>query len=51
MRESACTALGDVVRGRRWKELDGRLQAMWELLFRVNDDVKESVSYNYLFVF
>ncbi|XP_078801492.1 proteasome adapter and scaffold protein ECM29 isoform X1 [Oryzias latipes] len=42
-RESSCLALNDLIRGRQADELLDYLSEMWETLFRVLDDIKESV--------
>ncbi|KAF3687599.1 Proteasome-associated protein ECM29 -like protein [Channa argus] len=43
VRESSCLALNDLVRGRQADDLIEYLAEMWETLFRVLDDIKESV--------
>ncbi|XP_019955953.2 proteasome adapter and scaffold protein ECM29 [Paralichthys olivaceus] len=43
IRESSCLALNDLVRGRQADDLIDHLAEMWEVLFRVLDDIKESV--------
>uniref|UniRef100_A0A4W6G9H2 Ecm29 proteasome adaptor and scaffold n=1 Tax=Lates calcarifer TaxID=8187 RepID=A0A4W6G9H2_LATCA len=43
VRESSCLALNDLVRGRQADDLIDHLAEMWETLFRVLDDIKESV--------
>uniref|UniRef100_A0A3Q1J8R8 Ecm29 proteasome adaptor and scaffold n=1 Tax=Anabas testudineus TaxID=64144 RepID=A0A3Q1J8R8_ANATE len=43
VRESSCLALNDLVRGRQADDLMEHLAEMWETLFRVLDDIKESV--------
>ncbi|XP_077575498.1 proteasome adapter and scaffold protein ECM29 [Stigmatopora nigra] len=43
IRESSCLALNDLVRGRQADDLINYLAEMWESLFRVLDDIKESV--------
>uniref|UniRef100_A0A672ZZU8 Ecm29 proteasome adaptor and scaffold n=1 Tax=Sphaeramia orbicularis TaxID=375764 RepID=A0A672ZZU8_9TELE len=43
VRESSCLALNDLIRGRQADELIDHLAEMWETLFRVLDDIKESV--------
>ncbi|KAK2816960.1 hypothetical protein Q5P01_025151 [Channa striata] len=43
VRESSCLALNDLVRGRQADDLTDYLAEMWETLFRVLDDIKESV--------
>ncbi|KAJ8000530.1 hypothetical protein DPEC_G00181070 [Dallia pectoralis] len=42
-RESACMALNDLIRGRNADDLIDHLAEIWESLFRVLDDIKESV--------
>ncbi|XP_067297916.1 proteasome adapter and scaffold protein ECM29 [Pseudorasbora parva] len=43
VRESSCLALNDLVRGRQASDIIDRLSEIWETLFRVLDDIKESV--------
>ncbi|KAJ0047308.1 hypothetical protein NL108_005076, partial [Boleophthalmus pectinirostris] len=43
IRESSCLALNDLIRGRQADDLTEHLAEMWETLFRVLDDIKESV--------
>ncbi|XP_035992752.1 proteasome adapter and scaffold protein ECM29 [Fundulus heteroclitus] len=43
VRESSCLALNDLIRGRQADDLVDHLAEMWETLFRVLDDIKESV--------
>ncbi|KAG7272777.1 hypothetical protein CRUP_036837, partial [Coryphaenoides rupestris] len=43
VRESSCLALSDLVRGRQADDIIDYLAEMWETLFRVLDDIKESV--------
>ncbi|CAL1601518.1 unnamed protein product [Knipowitschia caucasica] len=43
IRESSCLALNDLIRGRQAEDLTDHLAEMWETLFRVLDDIKESV--------
>ncbi|XP_008315268.1 proteasome adapter and scaffold protein ECM29 isoform X2 [Cynoglossus semilaevis] len=43
VRESSCLALNDLIRGRQADDLIDNLAEMWETLFRVLDDIKESV--------
>ncbi|XP_051993811.1 proteasome adapter and scaffold protein ECM29-like [Xyrauchen texanus] len=43
VRESSCMALNDLIRGRQANEIIERLSEIWETLFRVLDDIKESV--------
>ncbi|KAG7238407.1 hypothetical protein INR49_030914, partial [Caranx melampygus] len=43
VRESSCLALNDLIRGRQADDLIDHLAEMWEILFRVLDDIKESV--------
>ncbi|XP_056135583.1 proteasome adapter and scaffold protein ECM29 [Lampris incognitus] len=43
VRESSCLALNDLIRGRQADDLIDYLAEMWETLFRVLDDIKESV--------
>ncbi|XP_053321854.1 proteasome adapter and scaffold protein ECM29 [Spea bombifrons] len=43
IRESSCLALNDLLRGRQLDDVVDRLPEIWETLFRVQDDIKESV--------
>ncbi|XP_062334026.1 proteasome adapter and scaffold protein ECM29 [Osmerus eperlanus] len=43
VRESSCLALNDLIRGRQADDLIDHLSEIWETLFRVLDDIKESV--------
>uniref|UniRef100_A0A8C9VU15 Ecm29 proteasome adaptor and scaffold n=1 Tax=Scleropages formosus TaxID=113540 RepID=A0A8C9VU15_SCLFO len=43
VRESSCLALNDLLRGRAMDDVIDKLAEMWETLFRVRDDIKESV--------
>ncbi|XP_064476674.1 proteasome adapter and scaffold protein ECM29-like [Ornithodoros turicata] len=43
VRESSCLALSDLLRGRRLNDILQFLPTLWETLFRVRDDIKESV--------
>uniref|UniRef100_A0A3B5ATH9 Ecm29 proteasome adaptor and scaffold n=1 Tax=Stegastes partitus TaxID=144197 RepID=A0A3B5ATH9_9TELE len=43
VRESSCLALNDLIRGRQADDLIEHMAEMWETLFRVLDDIKESV--------
>uniref|UniRef100_A0A3Q3Q130 Ecm29 proteasome adaptor and scaffold n=1 Tax=Monopterus albus TaxID=43700 RepID=A0A3Q3Q130_MONAL len=43
VRESSCLALNDLIRGHQADDLIDHLAEMWETLFRVLDDIKESV--------
>ncbi|KAM6939676.1 proteasome adapter and scaffold protein ECM29 [Xenentodon cancila] len=43
VRESSCLALNDLIRGRQADDLIDHMAEMWETLFRVLDDIKESV--------
>ncbi|XP_023685449.2 proteasome adapter and scaffold protein ECM29 [Paramormyrops kingsleyae] len=43
VRESSCLALNDLIRGKQADEIIDRLTEIWETLFRVRDDIKESV--------
>ncbi|XP_072239435.1 proteasome adapter and scaffold protein ECM29 [Leuresthes tenuis] len=43
IRESSCLALNDLIRGRQADDLVDHLAEIWETLFRVLDDIKESV--------
>ncbi|XP_067172253.1 proteasome adapter and scaffold protein ECM29 isoform X5 [Apteryx mantelli] len=43
IRESSCLALNDLLRGRPLDEIIDKLPEIWEILFRVQDDIKESV--------
>lgn len=42
-RESSCMALADLLRGRTLDNALDKLDALWSTLFRVVDDIKESV--------
>lgn len=42
-RESSCMALADLLRGRTLDNALDKLDALWATLFRVVDDIKESV--------
>ncbi|CAK0785632.1 hypothetical protein CVIRNUC_008843 [Coccomyxa viridis] len=41
-REAACSALSDLMQGRRFAQVQPHLQQMWEMTMRAMDDVKES---------
>ncbi|XP_039615329.1 proteasome adapter and scaffold protein ECM29 isoform X2 [Polypterus senegalus] len=43
VRESSCLALNDLIRGRQLDDIIDQLPLIWETLFRVRDDIKESV--------
>ncbi|XP_068607533.1 proteasome adapter and scaffold protein ECM29 [Brachionichthys hirsutus] len=43
VRESSCLALNELIRGRQADDLIDHLAEIWETLFRVLDDIKESV--------
>uniref|UniRef100_A0A8C5D594 Ecm29 proteasome adaptor and scaffold n=1 Tax=Gouania willdenowi TaxID=441366 RepID=A0A8C5D594_GOUWI len=43
VRESSCLALNDLIRGHSADDLIDHLAEIWETLFRVLDDIKESV--------
>ncbi|MEE6507894.1 hypothetical protein FKM82_017224 [Ascaphus truei] len=43
IRESSCLALSDLLRGRQLEGVVDKLPEIWETLFRVQDDIKESV--------
>ncbi|XP_039766600.1 proteasome adapter and scaffold protein ECM29 isoform X2 [Ornithorhynchus anatinus] len=43
IRESSCLALNDLLRGRPIDDIIDKLPEIWETLFRVQDDIKESV--------
>ncbi|MBN3306147.1 ECM29 protein, partial [Amia calva] len=43
VRESSCLALNDLIRGRQLDDIIDQLPEIWETLFRVRDDIKESV--------
>ncbi|MBZ3878380.1 Proteasome-associated protein ECM29-like protein [Sciurus carolinensis] len=43
VRESSCLALNDLLRGRPLDDIIDKLPEIWETLFRVQDDIKESV--------
>uniref|UniRef100_A0A8B9JQZ5 Ecm29 proteasome adaptor and scaffold n=1 Tax=Astyanax mexicanus TaxID=7994 RepID=A0A8B9JQZ5_ASTMX len=43
VRESCCLALNDLIRGRQADDIIDHLTEIWETLFRVLDDIKESV--------
>ncbi|KGL72686.1 Proteasome-associated protein ECM29, partial [Tinamus guttatus] len=43
IRESSCLALNDLLRGRPLDDIIDKLPEIWEILFRVQDDIKESV--------
>jgi len=42
-RESSCSALADLLHGRKISQLEKYLEDLWNMTFRVLDDVKESV--------
>ncbi|XP_018425453.1 PREDICTED: proteasome-associated protein ECM29 homolog [Nanorana parkeri] len=43
VRESSCLAVNDLLRGRQLDDVIDKLPEIWETLFRVQDDIKESV--------
>ncbi|XP_068278547.1 proteasome adapter and scaffold protein ECM29 isoform X3 [Nyctibius grandis] len=43
IRESSCLALNDLLRGRALDDIIDKLPEIWEILFRVQDDIKETV--------
>ncbi|KAM9329749.1 proteasome adapter and scaffold protein ECM29 [Gastrophryne carolinensis] len=43
IRESSCLAINDLLRGRQLDDDVDKLPVIWETLFRVQDDIKESV--------
>uniref|UniRef100_A0A8U7P1K2 Ecm29 proteasome adaptor and scaffold n=1 Tax=Corvus moneduloides TaxID=1196302 RepID=A0A8U7P1K2_CORMO len=43
IRESSCLALNDLLRGRPLDDIIDKLPEIWEVLFRVQDDIKETV--------
>lgn len=43
IRESSCLALNDLLRGRPLDDIIDKLPEIWETLFKVQDDIKESV--------
>ncbi|OXB60778.1 hypothetical protein ASZ78_016829 [Callipepla squamata] len=43
IRESSCLALNDLLRGRPLDDIIDKLPEIWEVMFRVQDDIKESV--------
>ncbi|NWI89256.1 ECM29 protein, partial [Pitta sordida] len=43
IRESSCLALNDLLRGRPLDDIIDKLPEIWEILFRVQDDIKETV--------
>ncbi|KAK9850611.1 hypothetical protein WJX84_005115 [Apatococcus fuscideae] len=42
-REASCSAMTDLIQGRRWGEVKAQFSNIWEMTFRVIDDIKESV--------
>jgi proteasome component ECM29 len=42
-RQSSAAALADLIRGRKWIELKNYFEGIWEGVFRVVDDIKETV--------
>ena len=42
-REASCTALSDLLQGRRWGEVKSKLVDVWTMTLRAVDDIKESV--------
>ncbi|XP_064355758.1 proteasome adapter and scaffold protein ECM29-like isoform X3 [Dromaius novaehollandiae] len=43
LRESSCLALNDLLRGRPLDDIIDKLSVIWEILFSMQDDIKESV--------
>nr|XP_013805403.1 PREDICTED: proteasome-associated protein ECM29 homolog [Apteryx mantelli mantelli] len=43
IRESSCLALNDLLRGRPLDDIIDKLSVIWEILFSMQDDIKESV--------
>ncbi|XP_072904697.1 proteasome adapter and scaffold protein ECM29 [Hemitrygon akajei] len=43
VRESSCLGMSEILRGRKVDEIIDRIPEIWETLFRVRDDIKESV--------
>ncbi|GAB4815511.1 hypothetical protein N2152v2_002557 [Parachlorella kessleri] len=43
VREAAAVAMGDLLQGRRWEELQPQFEQLWTMTFRVMDDIKETV--------
>ncbi|NXQ55389.1 ECM29 protein, partial [Anthoscopus minutus] len=43
IRESSCLALNDLLRGRPLDDIIDKFPEIWEVLFRVQDDIKETV--------
>ncbi|NXS93447.1 ECM29 protein, partial [Jacana jacana] len=43
IRESSCLALNDLLRGKPLDDIIDKLPEIWEILFRVQDDIKETV--------
>ncbi|EFN52702.1 hypothetical protein CHLNCDRAFT_138705 [Chlorella variabilis] len=43
VREAAALAMGDLLQGRRWGELQPHFEQLWVMTLRVMDDIKESV--------
>ncbi|XP_024395125.1 LOW QUALITY PROTEIN: uncharacterized protein [Physcomitrium patens] len=42
-RESSCSALADLIQGRRFSEVGKYLEKVWNVAFRAVDDIKETV--------
>eukprot|EP00798_Chlamydomonas_sp_ICE-L_P021409 gene21409-28366_t len=42
-RQAACSALGDLLQGRRWVEVKEHLGPVWSMMLRCLDDIKETV--------
>jgi proteasome component ECM29 len=43
LREASALALSDLLRGRQWEDLGPHLTELWLTIFKVMDDIKESV--------
>ena len=43
VRQASCAAIADLVQGRRFEKYEKYLATIWELTFKVCDDIKESV--------
>ena len=42
-REASCTAMADLLQGRRWAQVQPHLEEVWTMALRALDDIKESV--------
>lgn len=42
-RQASCSAIGDLVQGRKHEQIEPYLEQIWTLCFKVLDDIKESV--------